>query len=392
MLKKEYIINSYLRQMVTAGASDFFITVDCPPSMKIEGKIVALDAPPLDEGEIKVLVDDLLNEDQQDEFHSTLELNTAIALEGGERFRISMFKQKHSTGIVVRLIKTNIPSFEDLGIPQIYKKFIMRKRGLFLLVGATGSGKSTSMAVMLDYKNTNDSGHILTIEDPIEYVHQHKACIFTQREIGVDTYSYGIALKNALRQSPDVVVIGEIRDRETMENALLFCETGHLVVATLHANNSSQAIERIVNLFPEELHKQTLTTLSQNLVGIASQRLVEGTSGSLALAYDILINEGLAKHLIEEGNIKDLKEAQKKNIDQGMITFDQCLFGMIKSGEITYDVAMREADNPSNLRLEINQERTLGATEKSADNITQVYKDISQNESSQGGTLSEPDF
>jgi len=353
------IISPYLRQVVVANGSDLFITHGCSPSLRIESKIVAMDVPPLDENDIEALVNDLTDEDQRDEFESTMELNFAVSLDSGERFRVNMFKQKRYTGMVIRLIKSIIPTFAELKLPYIYADFIMQKRGLIIMVGSTGSGKSTSLASMIDYRNTNGIGHIVTVEDPIEYYHEHKGCIITQREIGIDTYSYGIALKSALRQSPDMLMIGEIRDRETLENAILFCETGHLVVATLHANNSNQAIERIVNLFPEEQHFQIQTTLSLNLKSIISQRLVEGTSNNRVLAYEILINEGLVKNLIEEGKIRELKEIMEKNVDQGMITFDQCLLKLVESGEVSKEVALKEADNPSNLRLKMSQDAIL---------------------------------
>ena len=359
----ELIIDRYLKAMTKQGASDLFLTKGASPSLRIDGKVIPIKAPPLKEEDINLILEDLLNEDQRDELESTLELNTAIDYETGERFRISVFYQKGQHGLVARLIKTEIPSFEDLGIPDVYGDFIMDKRGLFLMVGSTGSGKSTSLASMLDYRNKNGSGHIITIEDPIEFLHEHKNCIFTQREVGMDTYSYSIALKNALRQSPDVVLIGEIRDRETMENAILFCETGHLVIATLHANNSNQAIERIINMFPEELHRQILTTLSQNINAVVSQRLVPSVDGKLAMAYEILINTGLARVLISEGKVKELKDVMERNYGNGMITFDQCLLDMIKAEKISLDVALEESDNPNNLKLKIKQDPKLRGVE-----------------------------
>ena len=359
-MAEELLIHSYLREMVKMSASDMFMTVGCPPSMRVSGRIVTMDVPAFEKADLKVLLENMLGDDQWDEFESTLELNFALALPEGHRFRVSLFHQKGELGMVTRMIKSSIPTFEELTLPPIYSDFIMGKRGLLLMVGATGSGKSTSLASMLDYRNTHGDGHVLTIEDPIEYFHEHKGCIITQREVGVDTYSYGMALKNALRQSPDVIMIGEIRDRETMDNAILFCETGHLVVATLHANNSNQAVERILNFFPEELHRQILQTLSNNLRAVISQRLVENTRKGRSLAYEIMINEGLVKNLIEEGKIKELKEIMEKNRDRGMITFDQCLYELLGRKVITTETALREADNASNLRLRINQSRSLG--------------------------------
>lgn len=349
-------VDIYLHEMISNGASDLFLTEGCSPSLRIEDRISPLNEPPLSQSDIEALIESMLNEDQLDEFRSTLELNVALELKSGERFRVNVFRQRYSSGMVIRLIKSAIPTIEGLGLPQVYKDLIMKKRGLILMVGASGAGKSTSMAAMLGYRNKHGEGHIISIEDPIEFVHEHQKCIFTQREIGVDTYSYGIALKNALRQSPDVLVIGEIRDKETLENAILFCETGHLVIATLHANNSNQAIERIINMFPEEMKKQVLATLAMNVKAIISQRLVEGIKDKRVLAYEILVNEGLITTLIEEGKIKEMKELMGRNRDQGMITFDQCLFEHISNKRITADVAIREADNPSNLRLKIHQQ------------------------------------
>jgi twitching motility protein PilU len=351
------IIDRYLEAMVTKQASDLYVTCDCPPSFRVEGDIVALDVPPMTAEDIRVLVNDLVTEDQLDEFDATLELNLATSLASGHRFRVNLFMQKNQMGMVVRFIKSVIPQFSELGLPNAYAEFVMQKRGLLLMVGSTGSGKSTSLAAMIDFRNKNSSGHIVTVEDPIEFYHAHQGCIVTQREIGIDTYSYGIALKNALRQSPDLVMIGEIRDRETLENAILFCETGHLVVATLHANNSNQAIDRMVNLFPEDMQKQILQTLAQNLNVIISQRLVrKADEQSRVCAYEVMINEGYVTNLIEEGRVKTIKEVMEKNRDHGMITFDQCLFEMYKTGVITSDIALVEADNPGNLRLRINQE------------------------------------
>ena len=350
------LIDSYLHEMVKVNASDLFLTINCPPSLRVEGNIVALNAPPLDDADMDALIDDMLSEEQRDDFTSTMELNIALSLSTGERFRVNLFRQKHHTGMVIRFIKSEIPSFEQLGLPSIYQRMVLEKRGLVLMVGATGAGKSTSMAAMLNYRNLNSSGHIVTIEDPIEFVHEHKGCIFTQREIGIDTYSYDTALKNALRQSPDVLVIGEIRDRHTLENAILFCEAGHLVIATLHANNANQAIERMVNFFSEEQHHQIMATLSLNINAIVSQRLIAGMEGKRHLAFEVLINEGLITTLIEEGKVTELKDIMLKNLDRGMITFDECLFQMVGKHQITIETALKEADNPSNLRLRFSQD------------------------------------
>jgi twitching motility protein PilU len=368
-------IEPYLKEMVKREASDLFLTVDCPPSLRIEGKVVEFDLPPVSEEDIEKIITDLMSEDQKYEFESNYELNMALKLEDGERFRVNFFRQQHHSGLVIRRIKAKIPDPQTLKLPPIYTQIVMEKRGLILLVGSVGSGKSTSMASMIEYRNQKGSGHIITVEDPIEYVFTHQNCIFTQREVGIDTFSYSIALKNAMRQSPDVIVIGEIRDRDTMENALLFCETGHLCLATLHATNSSQAIERIINFFPEETHRQMQITLSQNLRAVFSQRLVEDEKNGRALATEILLNEGLIKQLILEGKFKEVKDAMEKAHDHGMQTFDQCLHMLVKKKTISAEVALREADNPNNLRLRINQDRTAmqvsttGKLQSSLDNV-----------------------
>jgi twitching motility protein PilU len=351
-------IEAYLDEMVKRDASDLFLTVECPPSLRVDNKIVEFDMPGLQEAEIELIINDVLDDDQRAEFESNMELNIALRGKDEERFRVNFFRQQHHTGLVIRRIKAEIPSTAMLNLPSSYTNAVMEKRGLVLLVGSVGSGKSTSMAAMIEHRNEKGSGHIITIEDPIEYIHHHKNCIFTQREVGIDTFSYGIALKNALRQSPDVIVIGEIRDREVMEDALLFCETGHLCVATLHANNSSQAVERVINFFPEEMHHQMHITLSQNLKAIFSQRLVENLKGGRSLVPEVLLNEGLIKELIMDGKYKEIKEAMERSRDQGMQTFDQCLLDMVMDGTISAEVAIREADNVNNLKLKINQERT----------------------------------
>ncbi len=351
-------IADLLLEMVNKEASDIYLTVGYPPSLRIENKIVHAGNAKLTNEDINSFIAEMLNESQRSEFESTLELNVAIHSYHGKRFRANFFHQQHNRGIVIRRIRVEIPTFESLGLPEIYGKLIMEKRGLVLMVGASGAGKSTSLAAMLGYRNQYGSGHIITVEDPIEFIHEHKNCIFTQREIGIDTYSYGTALKNALRQTPDVIVIGEIRDRETMESAIQFCETGHLCVATLHANNSNQAVERIINLFPEEMSKQTLLTLSQNLKAVISQRLVPSISGMRCLAIEIMLNQGLVKKLIEEGKIKEIKEMMEKNKDQGMISFDQYLLDLFLKGKITEETALNESDNPGNLRLKISQEKS----------------------------------
>ena len=295
----------------------------------------------------------LLSESNMDEFESTLEFNTSIQWNEFARFRINAYRQQQHNAMVIRRIQTDIPTPQELHLPKAYTDLIMKKRGLVLVVGPTGSGKSTSLAAMIDYRNTNGNDHIITIEDPVEYLHRHKNCIISQRDVGIDTYSYGMALKNALRQQPDVILIGEIRDRETMEHAISFAETGHLCVATLHANNANQTIERILNFFPEEKHKQVLNNLSLNLRGIISQRLIQNIKGKRSLACEILLNEGVISQLILEGRVGEMKETMANNRDYGMQTFDQALHELYLMEEISQDTAINFADNPANLRMKI---------------------------------------
>jgi twitching motility protein PilU len=332
-----------------------FLTVGIPGTLKIKSSFKKIMEPVHTDQDLKELIKDFLTEEQWLEFASTLELNVALSNDEGERFRVNIFYNMRNVGLVIRHIRSKIPSTVDLGLPEIYKKFIMQKRGLLLVVGSTGSGKSTTIAALLEHRNQFGDGHIVTIEDPIEFVFQHKNCIFTQREINIDTYSYNIALKNALRQAPDVLFIGEIRDKDSMESALTFSETGHLVVATIHANNANQTIERILTFYPEESYNQVLTSLSHTLNGVLGQRLVRNTSGGLSLAHEILINEGLIKELIKEGKVADIKEVMKQNLTNGMMTFDECLFKLIKDKIIDKDTAIKEADNPNNLKLKLSQ-------------------------------------
>lgn len=354
-VEENLLIHGYMETMVQEGASDLYITNGLPAVLKIDSNFMRISEPSHSTKTIEKLVKEFLSEEQWQEFQSTLELNIALGNRNEERFRVNLFFQQRHVGLVIRHIKSYIPSFEQLKLPENYKDFIMRKRGLFLMVGATGSGKSTSIASLLEYRNVKGKGHIVTIEDPIEYVFHHKNCIFTQREINIDTYSYGIALKNALRQAPDVLFIGEIRDKDSMESAIAFSETGHLVVATIHANNTAQTIERILSFYPEEIHAQVLVSLSHNLISIAGQRLVKSMAGNLTLAYEIMKNEGLITDLIKEGKINDMKEVMLKNLDNGMITFDECLFSMFKKKIVSADVAIKEADNYNNQKLRLSQ-------------------------------------
>ena len=347
-------IRQVLRDFVETGASDCYFTVGTPPAFRFANRIEAQDAERLSEEDIDVILRVLLPDDAISEFESTLEYNTAV-IWNGARFRVNVFRQRKQTGLVLRRIRTDIPSIKQLLLPQTYADLVLEKRGLILLVGATGSGKSTSLAAMLGHRNDSGSGHIVTVEDPIEFIHEHNRCIFTQRDVGIDTYSFGTALKNALRQSPDVIVIGEIRDRETMEHAINFSETGHLCLATLHANNSNQAIERIINFFPEEKHKQVLLNLSMNLKAVLSQRLLPNNQGERSLALEIMLNRGAIADLIAEGRVKEIREHIEKGRDSGMKTFEQSLLELYAEGIISEQTAIAESDNPANLRLAIKQ-------------------------------------
>lgn len=363
-------VDSLINKFLAASGSDLYLTVGAQPYMRTGGdKMVTLADVILDDIVIREMLENLLSADALEEFDSTLEYNTALQWNDQTRLRINVFRQRQHTGIVIRLIQTAIPSMQELRLTQPYADLSMEKRGLVLIVGPTGSGKSTSMAAMIEHRNQHGRGHIVTIEDPVEFLHEHKGCIITQRDVGIDTYSYGIALKNVLRQRPDVIVIGEIRDRDTMEHALVFSETGHLCLATLHAGNASQAIERIINFFPEEKHRQIFLSLSLNLRGILSQRLVPNIKGERSLALEVMLVQGLIKNLIYEGKVRDITVAIERSRDQGMITFDQHLLDLLIAREIEETVALAEADNASNLRLQLTQRHMntrLGGDAKAA--------------------------
>ena len=347
-------MHDLLRMLVQKDGSDLFITVGAAPSMKIDGKMTALSNQVLSPQHTQMLVRSIMNDKQLGEFEKQQEVNFAISLPGVSRFRVNAFTQRGSMGMVLRVIQSEIPKFEELHLPSVLKDIAMTKRGLVIFVGATGSGKSTSLASMIGYRNENSFGHIITIEDPIEFVHQHKNCIVTQREVGVDTDNYEIALKNTLRQAPDVILIGEVRDRETMDYAIAFAETGHLCLTTLHANSTNQALDRIINFFPEERRPQLLMDLSLNLKSVISQRLVplRGGEGRVP-AVEIFLNTPLMQDLIFKGNIHEMKELMSKSNEYGMITFDQALFELYESGMITYEDALRNADSINDLRLKI---------------------------------------
>ncbi len=350
-------MHDLLRMMVQKNGSDLFITAGAVPSMKVDGEMAPLSNQALSPQHTQVLVSSIMNDKQRAEFEEQQECNFAISLPGVSRFRVNAFTQRGSVGVVLRVIRSEIPVFEDLNLPPILKDISMTKRGLVIFVGATGSGKSTSLAAMVGYRNQHSHGHIITIEDPIEFIHNHKNCIVTQREVGVDTDSYEIALKNTLRQAPDVILIGEIRDRETMEHAIAFAETGHLCLSTLHANSTNQALDRIINFFPEDRRQQLLMDLSLNLKSLISQRLIQTISGNgRVAAIEIMLNSPLMSDLIFKGNVHDIKELIAKSNELGMMTFDQALFDLHESGQIKYEDALRNADSVNDLRLRIKLE------------------------------------
>ncbi len=355
-------LNDYLKLMVAKDASDIYIAVGAPVSAKIQGTLMPLEKSPVNPLRAKEIAYQIMNPEQQVAFEKTLEMNLAISEPGIGRFRINLFQQRSQISIVIRNIKTEIPLATDLGLPPILNKLVMQKRGLILFVGATGSGKSTSLAALIDYRNTNSAGHIITIEDPIEYLHRHKKSIINQREVGVDTLTYEEALKNTLRQAPDVILIGEIRDRETMEHAIAFAETGHLAISTLHANNANQAFDRIINFFPEERRNQLLMDLSLNVRGIVSQRLIPTLDGKRSAAIEILLGTPMINDLILKGEINQIKEVMKKSENVGMQTFDTALYNLYKEGRISLEEALRNADSQNNLRLRISlEEKDLGS-------------------------------
>ena len=347
-------IHELLRAMVAKKASDLFVTAGFPPAFKLDGKMTPVSNQSLTPQHTQELARSLMNDKQAHEFEGKKECNFAINPPGIGRFRVNAFVQQQRVGMVLRTITTAIPKIDDLGLPPVLKDVAMTKRGLVILVGGTGSGKSTTLAAMIGYRNENSYGHIITIEDPIEYVHDHKNCLITQREVGVDTDTWEDALKNTLRQAPDVILIGEVRERETMEHAIAFAETGHLCMCTLHANSANQALDRIINFFPEERRAQLLMDLSLNLKGLVSQRLIplKDTKGRAA-AIEILLNSPLISDLIFKGEVHEIKEIMKKSRELGMQTFDQALFDLYEAGKIGYEDAMRNADSMNELRLAI---------------------------------------
>jgi twitching motility protein PilU len=371
-------INVLLKEMVDADGSDLFLTTGAPPSMKAFGKMVPMREERFADGDVKKIAYGVMNAEQRGLFEKSPEMNLAIMQEGIGRFRVNIFQQRGEVGMVCRTIKTDIPDFRKLGLPYMLTQLMLNKNGLILFVGGTGSGKSTSLASLIDYRNQNSSGHIITIEDPVEFVHPHKKSIVNQREVGVDTKSYEEALKNTLRQAPDVILIGEIRSQETMEHALAFAETGHLCLSTLHANNANQALDRIINFFPEERHKQLFLDLSLNMRGIISQRLIPTVDGKRAAAIEILLGTPRIAELIKGGKVEEIKDTMEKSEGAGMRTFDSALYHLYKEGKITLEEALRNADSKNNLRLKISLAEADAGLKKEADaggGLSLVQKD-----------------
>jgi len=360
-------LKGYLKQMADDRASDLFLSVGAAPGIKVEGTTRYLGDLPLSAAEVEGMAQELMNKDQRIQFAQTLEMNLAHSEPGVGRFRINIYRQRGDVAIVIRYITERIPTIEELNLPPILKDLIMLPRGLVLLVGATGAGKSTALASMIDYRNERKTGHVLTVEEPIEYLHRHKESIVDQREIGLDTMSYANALKNAMREAPDVIMIGEIRDRETMQDAISYAETGHLCLSTLHSNNANQTLERIINFFPEVARPQMLTDLSLNLQAVVSLRLLQGLDSHRIPAVEVLLKTAYVSDLIAKGEVDMLKEAMKANVDRGMQTFDESLYRLYRDGRISFDQAIEHADSRTDLLLRIrlsgDQAGRSGSTE-----------------------------
>ena len=354
-MSKDPKIISYFKHMGEHAASDLYLTVGFPPSMRTDNGIKKLSDKALTAEEINEMLGFILTPRQRREYETNMELNTSLDAGAHGRYRVNVLRQRQSPALVVRRIISTIPTFEDLHLPSLLGGLALEKRGMVLVTGMTGSGKSTTLASMINYRNSQEAGHIITIEDPIEYFYEHKESLVTQREIGVDTETYAIALKNALRQRPDVILVGEIRDREVMEHALTASETGHLCLSTLHTNNASQSIERIVNMFPEDYHDQIRLNLAMNLHAIVSQRLVPAVSGRLVVALEIMLNQGLIRKLIQQGEISKIRGVMQKNVQLGMCTFDQSLIRLFKAGEITEETALSFSDQPGDMKIRIHQ-------------------------------------
>jgi twitching motility protein PilU len=356
-------ITEWLKTLSTKGGSDLYLTTGAPPCAKFEGKLKPIASEILKPGEVKEIAYEVMDPTQQAEFEEELEMNLATSISGYGRFRINIFRQRNEVSLVARNIVAVIPHWKDLRLPPILTETVMKKRGLMLFVGATGSGKSTSLAALIDYRNSNSSGHIVTIEDPVEYVHSHKKSLVNQREVGVDTRSWHNALKNALRQAPDVILVGEIRDRETMEHALAFAETGHLCISTLHANNANQALDRIINFFPDDRRAQLLMDLSTNIQAFVSQRLVATKDGKRCAAIEIMMGTPMIAELILRGDFDDIKEIMEKSQNIGMKTFDSALFDLYQEGIISEEEALKNSDSANNVRLKIKFAKEGGEEE-----------------------------
>ncbi|MCY7355489.1 MAG: PilT/PilU family type 4a pilus ATPase [Lysobacter sp.] len=367
-------IGYFLKLMTEKNASDMFLTTGAPIYIKIEGKLYPLGNTGLPAGMVKKIAYSLMEEGQVASFERDLELNMALALADTGRFRVNVFKQRGELGMVIRSIRSVIPTIEELQLPQVLKDIIMAPRGLVLIVGSTGSGKSTTLASMIDHRNGNSSGHILTIEDPIEYLHRHKKSIVNQREVGIDTHGFHNALKNAMREAPDVILIGEILDATTMEAAIAFAETGHICLATLHSNNADQTLERILNFFPETAHKNVLMNLALNLKAVVSQRLVTGMDGRRLPASEVLINTPMIRDLMRRGQIHEIKQAMEESLEEGMESFDQCLFRLHKEGKIEMEEALRAADSRDGLNLKF---RLSDGSKDAHDPYAEVFQSAS---------------
>lgn len=386
-------IKHYLKILADKDGSDLYLTADAPAAAKFDGSLKAIDNIKLTPQHLQTIAYELMNEEQQKQFELKPEMNLALSEPGVGRFRVNIFKQRHSMALVIRNIKTEIPNVNDLGLPPILKESILEKRGLILFVGGTGSGKSTSLAALLDHRNSTTAGHIITIEDPIEYVHPHKKSLVNQREIGVDTDSYEDALENTLRQAPDVILIGEIRSQETMEHALAFAETGHLCLSTLHANNANQALDRIINFFPEERRNQLLLDLSLNLKAFVSQRLVPTTDGKRVAAIEILLGTQLVRDLIHKGDVHAIKEAMEKSEELGMQTFDSHLYKLFNRGTISYEEALKNSDSPNNLQVKINLNKDRGhLAPSSAEPAKKKQEEEKKDNTSQNNKKDSPAF
>jgi len=382
-------IDRLLKIMVEKGASDLFITTGVPPSIKINGKVVPVTTTKLSPEKCRETVLSVMTDSQRKEFVRDKELNFAISARGVGRFRVSAFYQRNLVGMVLRRIETSIPDIDELGLPEVIKEVAMTKRGLIIFVGGTGTGKSTSLAAMIGHRNKNSRGHIITIEDPIEFMHSHQGCIVTQREVGIDTDSFEVALKNTLRQAPDVILIGEVRTQETMEHAIAFAETGHLCLCTLHANNANQALDRILNFFPPERHDQLWLDLSLNLKAMIAQQLIRTPDGNgRVAAIEIMLNTPLVSDFIKKGDVTSIKPLMAKSNEVGMQTFDQALFRLYKSGKVTYDDALNSADSANDLRLMIKLDSEHDFMEDAEKGGLSIQDDEEDNKNQFGGGLS----